>query len=127
MSDDFGDYELDDVYDTAPPDPEQVAIKLHRLRLAVDQLAGAHNLYRWDDLTEPEQELARAIGKSLVDWLVTHDPQPVEAARSLHNVRRFIATSPLPEWDNLSDDERSIGIDLMTLIIRWLKRQGGID
>lgn len=123
---DFGDYENDDAFDTAEPDPEQVAIKLHRLRLAVDQLAGAHNLYRWDDLSEPEQELAIAIGRSLTVWLVNHDPAPVEAARSLHNVRRFIATSPLPEWDDLSDDERSIGIDLMTLIIRWLKRQGGI-
>ena len=126
MSDDFGDYESDDAYDTASPDPFQVAVKLHRLRVAVDVLGGSGTLPRWDALNATERALAVELGRSLVNWLATHDPHPVDAARALHNVRRFIATEPLPEWDNLSFDEQSIGIDLMTLVIRWLKRQGGI-
>lgn len=32
MTDEFGDYESDDSYDTASADPEQVARALHRIR-----------------------------------------------------------------------------------------------
>lgn len=123
---DFGDFDPDDAWDTEPPDPEQVAMRLHKLRLEVDALAGHAGLLTWDQLTPPERDLARSIGTSLVDWLVMHPTDAEDAARSLHNVRRYLATTPLAPWEELSDDERSIGISLMQLIINWLKRQGAL-
>lgn len=122
----FGDLEPDDVFDLEPPAPEQVAYRLHSLRLEVDALAGAAELPTWDDLTAPEQALGLAIGTALVDWLVTHNPDAEQAARSLHNVRRFIASSRLPAWEDLEPDDRALGVALMTLIIGWLQRQGAL-
>lgn len=55
---DFADFDDDDAFGTEPADPEQVAIKLHRLE-------GGH----WDALTE-EQRVARiAIIVLLLAWL----------------------------------------------------------
>jgi len=122
----FGDFDSDDAFATEPPDDEQVAIRLHRLRVEVDALVGPIGQPTWDELTTAEQELAIAIGHDLVRWLLNHRPDAEGAARSLHNVRRYLATTPLPAWDDLSDDERRIGIDLMQLIIDWLERQGAI-
>lgn len=52
----FGDFDEDDAYDTAPPDPEQVARKLHAIRvergLEYDD---------WDALTEERRALHVAI------------------------------------------------------------------
>ena len=123
---DFGDFDPDDAFDTEPPDPEQVAFRLHRLRIEVDALAGASELPQWAELSEPEQRLGKSIGRALVDWLVTHQPTPEHAAESLHNVRRYIASSALPPWADLPPDDRAIGIALMNLIINWLRRQGAI-
>jgi hypothetical protein len=122
---DFGDFDVDDAADHEPPAPEQVAYRLHDLRVEVDALAGAEEP-GWDDLTNPERSLALAIGVALVDWLVTHVPDPVDAARALHNVRRYIATSRLPPWDDLDADDQAIGVALMSLIIDWLRRQGAL-
>ena len=122
----FGDFDLEDAWGTEPPDPEQVAMRLHHLRELVDELTGAAGLARWDDLSEPERELAIALGGDLVDWLLTHRPEAEGAARALHQERRHLATTPLPPWEDLSDDERRIGIDLMGIIIAWLERQGAV-
>jgi hypothetical protein len=122
----FGDFEDDDAFGTEPPDPEQVAVRLHELRVLVDELTGAAGLHTWNDLTDSERELAIGLGRSLVEWLLTHQPEPEEAARALHNVRRYLATTPLPPWEELPKDDKRIGIDLMTLIIDWLRRQGGV-
>jgi hypothetical protein len=122
----FGDFDLDDALDHEPPAPEQVAYRLHSLRLEVDALAGAAELPTWDDLTPAEQSLGLSIGAALVDWLVTHAPDATDAARSLHNVRRFIASSRLPPWDELEPDDRALGVALMALIIGWLQRQGAL-
>ncbi len=55
---DFGDYEPDDSFDTAPADPEQVARRLHHYEGG-----------RWDDLTG-EQRVARiGIMIRLIAWL----------------------------------------------------------
>ena len=31
------------------------------------------------------------------------------------------------EWDDLTDEEREVGIELMVRIVNWLHRQGGIQ
>lgn len=123
---DFGDWDPDDSVDHEPPDAEQVSMRMHQLRVEIDALTGALSLATWDDLSVPERYLATAIGQALVDWLVSNDPTPEAAANALHNVRRYIATSPLLPWDQLSDGDRQVGISLMTLIIDWLKRQGAL-
>lgn len=59
----FGDYEPDDALDTAEADPEQVAIKLQRLRreegLDVDD---------WEELTDVQKAVRIAIIARLLDW-----------------------------------------------------------
>ncbi len=54
----FGDFDDDDALDTAPADPEQVAIKLH-------ELEGG----RWQNLTDEQQKARIAIMVLLVAWL----------------------------------------------------------
>ena len=60
---DFGDYEPDDAFDTAEADPEQVAIKLQRLRreegLDVDD---------WEELTDVQKAVRIAIIVRLLAW-----------------------------------------------------------
>lgn len=64
MSDFFGDFDDDDAFDTEPPDPLQVAIKLHKYRRDMDP-----NLPRWDDLDEDEKQIALALMFLLIAWL----------------------------------------------------------
>lgn len=123
----FGDYEIDDAFDHEPPAPEQVTYRLHSLRLEIDALAGASDLPTFDELTEPEQQLALALGDTIVAYIVAAEPDEPEAlARTLHNARRYVASSRLPRWEDLSDDDRQVGIALMALIIGWLRRQGAL-
>lgn len=67
---DFGDFDEDDAYDPSPADPEQVARKLHDLRLD----AGLEDVV----------------------------------------------------WTALADDERAIRIELLGILLRWLRRQGSL-
>lgn len=128
MSDTFGDWNADDSFDTEPPDEEQVTYKLHALRVAIDQLVGEHELPQWDDLSAGEQSMAHGIAGVIVRYIVDHEPEdPEQLARTLHNARRYVATSPLPPWDELPPDDRRIGIDLMAIILDWLRRQGALD
>jgi hypothetical protein len=77
MSDTFGDYEDNDALDTAPADPEQVAIKLHRIRRELgrarhDDLEPAERIRRelhdWDDLEPAEREVGVGLMIRLVEW-----------------------------------------------------------
>ena len=61
---DFGDFTDDDAFDTAPADPEQVAVKLHRYRRD-DGLEDAD----WDELDDGERLVRIAIIRRLLDWL----------------------------------------------------------
>ncbi len=54
----IGDFEEADAYDTAPPDPEQVARKLAALE------GGG-----WDDLPADEQTRRRQVIGDLLAWL----------------------------------------------------------
>jgi hypothetical protein len=75
MADDvFGDFDPDDSWGTEPPDPEQVARKLHTLAA--------------------ETAALRGYG--------------------------------VPRWEALDDDERQVAIDLLVIVIAWLRRQGAL-
>jgi hypothetical protein len=63
MTEEFGDFEDDDAYDTEPADPEQVAIKLHRLRRA-EALEDAE----WDELDGGERLVRITIMVKLLAW-----------------------------------------------------------
>jgi hypothetical protein len=126
MSTTFGDFEADDAVDHEPPAPEQVAYRLHDLRREID-LATGRDPGSWDDLTEEEQNLALSIGETVVQWLLSHpNPTPEGLAESLHNVRRYLSHNVLPAWDDLDDDHRTLAVDLMRIILEWLRRQGAI-
>lgn len=60
----FGDFDVNDAYDTAPADPEQVARRLQRYRRdrGLDP-AG------WDDLTPAQRLLLIAVVADLLAWL----------------------------------------------------------
>lgn len=124
----FGDDEPDDAYAVgAQPAPEQVAYRLHELRQYLEELAGTHDVPTWAELTPEEQDLGVAIGEVIVNWLVETDPdEPEPAARNLHNVRRYWASTRLPPWEDVPADDRQVGIDLMANLIGWLKREGSL-
>ena len=125
---DFGDFDPDDAVDREPPDPEQVTYRVHELRRDLDVLIGSLDLPRWDDLSPAAQNMARGIGAMIVNYILTHEPEDAEElARALHDARRFVATSPLPAWDDLTSDDRDVGIALMSIILNWLRRQGALD
>jgi len=61
---DFGDFDSDDAFDTEPADPEQVAMKFHRLRRAISS-----DLADWDDLSDDDRKVAIALIVLLIVWL----------------------------------------------------------
>lgn len=128
MSDTFGDWDDDDAFDIEPPDEEQVTYKLHGLRHELDVLAGGRGVPTWDELTLGERDMARGVGGVIVRYILDHEPEePEQLARTLHNARRFVATTPLPAWEDIDLDDRRVGIDLMSVILGWLERQGALD
>lgn len=125
MSIEFGDIDVDDVWDSDPTiAPEQVTYRLHELRVAIDELAG-RPADAWDELTDPEQQLALALGNVIVDWIGTHlSNDPATLAEQLHNVRAWLARGLIPAWADLDDDDRQLAVDIMTMIVDWLEREG---
>ena len=124
----FGDFDPDDAYGVEPPDEEQVTYKLHALRKALDDLAGTRDLPAWGDLTPQAQTMARGVAGVIVRYIIDHEPEEAEQlARTLHEARRYVATSPLPPWEDLPADDRQVGIDLMAVILDWLRRQGALQ
>lgn len=122
----FGDIEADDVWDSTPTiAPEQVTYRLHALRVEVDRVAG-RDADTWDHLTDDEQALALAIGEVTVAWIAARVGalNPALLAEHLHNTRVWIARGMLPAWAELAPDERQIAIDLVDLVVDWLRREG---
>lgn len=60
----FGDFEEDDAFDREPPDAEQVARRIHRLR----HERGRESV-TWDDLTASERLVLLGIVEDLLAWL----------------------------------------------------------
>ena len=121
----FGDIEEADVWDAEPLiAPEQVAMRLHRLRVEVEQFVGQDGP-QWDDLDDEQRELALAIAVVMVRWIAEREPDnPALTAQRIHEVRVYLSGGVVRDWDELPGDERQIAIDLVTLIIRWLEREG---
>lgn len=61
----FGDFDPADAYDPSPADPEQVARRLHRLRVGHGLEAG----YAWEDLTGAQRAARVAVVVALLAWL----------------------------------------------------------
>ena len=61
---DFGDYTEDDAFDTEPADPEQVAIKLQRLRRDVGLESDD-----WEELTDTQRAARIGVVVLLLAWL----------------------------------------------------------
>lgn len=60
----FGDSDPDDAYDTAPPDPVQVARRLHEYRQAVEDPFPVS----WDMLTDEQRADAVEVMRRLLAW-----------------------------------------------------------
>jgi hypothetical protein len=60
----FGDFTDDDALDTEPADPEQVARKLHAIRLERGLEAD-----EWEELVEERRALLVAVIGRLLAWL----------------------------------------------------------
>ena len=61
---DFGDFTDDDAWAEEGPDPEQVAKKLHELRLVRNRETA-----RWDALSPEERAVLIGIFVHLIEWL----------------------------------------------------------
>jgi hypothetical protein len=60
----FGDFDNDDALDTAEPDPEQVARKIHRLRVLRNR-----EMVDWDSLSDEDRATLIDIVAHLLAWL----------------------------------------------------------
>jgi hypothetical protein len=121
----FGDFELADAWDDEPLiAPEQLARRLHSLILQIDAFGG-QDTPNWDDLDDDTQDLAIAIATELVAWIMEREPDnPALTAKRIHDVRVFLSGGVVRKWDELTPSEQQVAIDLVTLIINWLERQG---
>lgn len=122
---DFGDIEPDDAYDHEPADPEQVAMRLHRFRSELEELIGNGKLPPFHTLDLAEQTRLISVATREVDWLATHAADALALAIAVHEYRRT-QDPTLDEWDDLSDDHKELAIELMRLVINWLRREGAI-
>jgi hypothetical protein len=62
---DYGDYDPDDAYDTAAADPEQVARKLHALRLDVNL---EPTVALWGELSDQQRQRRIAVVVRFLEW-----------------------------------------------------------
>lgn len=119
---DFGDFDADDALDTAPPDPTQVAYRIHRLRRYLSQLAG-DDIGSFFDMTEDEQTAAINVGEDIVAWVITHDPSDkAKLARVIHDARAY--QDQLPPWAALDVGRRAIAEAIAKSLGDWLIREG---
>lgn len=118
----FGDIELADAWDTERAvDPLQLAMRLHHLRQVVDYLAG-HRTDDWDDLSATDRQLALVVATDAVVFVYAREPDnPALLAEHIHETRMQGVGRG---WDELTNDERQIAIDLVVLILEWLEREG---
>ena len=121
----FGDIEEADLWDDDPTiDPLQVAMRLHRLRRELDVIVGELQRPEWDDLAPEVRTGALDVASLTIYWIVQREPDnPALLARHIHEARIQVGADT-PEWDDLSPSEQQIAVDLTTLILRWLEREG---
>ena len=123
MTDTFGDYEVDDAWDTAPPDPLQVAIRIHRIRRYLGRLGGI-DPGDFFDLSAAEQADAVDAADRIVAWMADHPAaERAELARTIHDFRQAIDPG-IPPWADLTDDLREVAEAIAEALAEWLMRQG---
>src|SRR6188472_4053709 len=84
----FGDFDVEDAFDTEPADPIQVARKLHGYRVLVDKLAGG-DLPAYDDLPRRDQDDINHVGEQIVQWTLDHEPDDGgNFAKAIHEAGR---------------------------------------
>lgn len=68
---DFGDFDEDDAFDNEPADPEQVARKIHELRLRE-----GFEIADWDRLPAVDRAVLIVIVEALLAWLRRQGSHP---------------------------------------------------
>lgn len=119
----FGDLELADVFDTAPPAPDQVAYRIHRIRRYLDRLAGT-DPGDFFDMTRREQDRAFDVADDIVTWVADHAPTlRADLPRAVHEF--YFALDPsVPAWDDLAPDLVTVAEAIARELADWLIRQG---
>lgn len=121
----FGDFDVDDAYDTEPADPHQVARRLHLIRQRLERLVG-RELDDYDDISADERGDLDFIAERIVDWVRTHDAdayEPGDFARQLHEFgRERRGTDDF--WDRVAEDHQVLAVAIGRMIAEWLIRQG---
>lgn len=130
MSDEFGDFEIDDEFsDDGEPAPEQVAVRLHELRMLLEELADRVST-RWEDLSPDEQTVGYDIATAMVPVILEDDADIPYLAVWLHELRESLDyledTVIIPPWHLLTDEERVVAHDLVYMLMEWLVRQGAV-
>ena len=128
MSDVAGVYDDGEAWDDTPDiDPLQVGIRLHELRIRIEELAGVPAT-EFFELSEDGQTLAAAFGQTLVAFFMDRPKSSAaEMAETIHNVRRFFAAllgQRITAWDDLEEEQRDLSVSISQEIIDWLRREG---
>ena len=118
----FGDFEDADAYDAAEVvAPEQVARRLHRLRRPLEVLAGRADPGPYEAQSAGDRADLEAAGEAVAEYVALHEPdEPDRLARWVHAWRAAGGAT----WEDLTDDQRAIGVHLMALVLAWLHREG---
>ena len=118
----FGDFDVEDAYDTEPADPEQVARKLHSYRVLIEQLAG-NEIAPYDELARRDLDDINFVGEAIVEFVGDHEPNDEGLAQAIHEAGRERRIGD-DEWDDLPDDHKRFAVAIARLIGAWLIRQG---
>lgn len=61
------------------------------------------------------------------DDALDHEPaDPVQVAIRLHRYRRLHENTSLPDWDDLSPEQRDVAVEIVVRLLAWLMRQGAL-
>jgi hypothetical protein len=117
---DFGDFDDDDAFDpSGHAEAFQVARFLHdELR----QLDGVGEW--WGSLSDEQRAIGEALMADLLPFEATHDVDPIEGAHHLQAVRHALDPLGADDWDDLTDEERQLAIDLVRDVLAMLRREG---
>jgi hypothetical protein len=120
MSDDFGDFDDEDAFDgTGHAEAFQVARILHDELAHLDPAAAW-----WADLPAAHQAVGEALMDDLLPYEAAHDADPIDGAHHLQDVRNALDPLAADRWDDLTDEERQLAIDLVRDVLATLRREG---
>lgn len=54
----------------------------------------------------------------------TAEADPVQVARRLHEYRQTLEDVPPPPWDDLTDEQRAVAVEVIRRLLAWLIRSG---